>query len=120
MTPLGDDAGTTRSPRWCAGCGQTFLPTGRALHCSAACRKRVFRARHRRVVVVELAAAAPGGARREHTVYECPDCGGRQVGVQRCADCGLFGRALGLGGACPGCGEPVAITDLDLEFKASR
>jgi predicted RNA-binding Zn-ribbon protein involved in translation (DUF1610 family) len=71
-------------------------------------------------VVVELAAAAPGGARREHTVYECPDCGGRQVGVQRCADCGLFGRALGLGGACPGCGEPVAITDLDLEFKASR
>ena len=32
-----------------------------------------------------------------HTVYECPHCGGRQLGVQRCVDCGLFGRAVGLG-----------------------
>lgn len=119
-TPLRDDTGTTRLDRRCAGCGQTFLPTGRALHCSNACRKRVFRARHRRVVAVELAAAAPDGARREHTVYECPDCGDRQVGAQRRADCGLFGRALGLGGACPGCGEPVTVGDLGLEPKVLR
>lgn len=98
-TPFRDDTATTRSPRGCAGCGQTFLPAGRALHCSAACRKRVFRARHQPVTdrAVDL-AKAPAGARREHTVYECPDCGARQLGVQRCQDCGLFGRAAGLGG----------------------
>ncbi|HEX5349636.1 MAG TPA: hypothetical protein VFW64_21455 [Pseudonocardiaceae bacterium] len=118
--PLRDDAGTTRPSGWCAGCGHRFVPTGRQLHCSAACRKRVFRARHRRVVAVELAAAAPGGARREHTVYECPDCGDRQLGVQRCAGCGLFGRAVGLGGACPGCGEPVTVGDLGLEPTVLR
>lgn len=119
-TPFRDDAGTTRPPRRCAGCGQTFIPAGRALHCSAACRKRVFRARRHPVVTVDLAAAAPAGARREHTVYECPDCGDRQLGVQRCGDCGRFGRAAGLGGACPGCGEPVTVGDLGLEPEVAR
>jgi predicted RNA-binding Zn-ribbon protein involved in translation (DUF1610 family) len=79
--PFRDDAGTTRPPRRCAGCGQGFIP-----------------------------------ARRAHTVYECPGCGDRQLGVQRCPDCGLFGRAAGLGGACPGRGEPVTVNDLDLDL----
>lgn len=119
-TPLRDDTGTTRSDRRCAGCGQTFIPAGRALHCSSACRKRVFRARHRTPATVDPAGLAPQGSRREHTVYQCPDCGDRQLGVQRCAGCGRFGRALGLGGACPGCGEPVTISDLGLEPKVPR
>ena len=119
-TPLRDDTGTTRLDRRCAGCGQTFIPAGRALHCSAACRKRVFRARHRTPATVDLAAAAPQVPRREHTVYKCPDCGDRQLGVQRCAGCGRFGRAVGLGGACPGCGEPVTVGDLDLQPRVSR
>ncbi|MCA1693391.1 MAG: hypothetical protein LC749_00925 [Actinobacteria bacterium] len=120
-TPLRDDTATTRPPGRCAGCGQTFIPAGRARHCSAACRKRVFRARHQPVAdrVVDL-AKPPAGGRREHSIYECPDCGVRQLGVQRCADCGRFGRAVGLGGACPGCGEPVTLTDLGLKPKAPR
>jgi hypothetical protein len=123
-SPSRDDDATTRAARRCSGCGQTFAPTGRQVHCSTACRKRVFRAPHAVDVVVELpvrrAAAdptAPARTRREHTVYECPDCGERQLGTQRC---GRFGRAVGLGGACPGCGEPVTIGDLDLEPKVSR
>jgi len=118
-TPSRDDTATTRPARRCAGCQETFTPAGRQLHCSPACRKRVFRARHA-AAAVDPAAAAPARTRREHTVYECPDCGDRQLGVQRCCDCGLFGRAVGLGGACPGCGEPVTLTDLDLTLKAPR
>ncbi|PZS40355.1 MAG: hypothetical protein DLM62_03360 [Pseudonocardiales bacterium] len=118
--PPRDDTGTTRPDRRCSGCGERFTPTGRALHCSSTCRKRVFRTRHRAPAMVELAGVPPRGTRREHTVYQCPDCGDRQLGVQRCADCGRFGRALGLGGACPGCGDPVTLDDLDLERGASR
>ncbi len=97
--PSRDDAGTTRATRGCAGCGCRFTPTGRQVHCSTVCRKRVFRARHAAEVT---AASAPGGT-REHTIYECPDCGERQLGLQRCEGCGRFGRAVGPGGACPGC-----------------
>jgi Zn finger protein HypA/HybF involved in hydrogenase expression len=85
----------------------------------------VFRARHRTALpehaalsdpaVGVAAAAAARRTRREHTVYECPDCGTRQLGVQRCEDCGRFGRAVGLGGICPGCGDPVTLTDLGLD-----
>ncbi len=119
-TPPRDDSETTRRGRWCAGCGQMFSPTGQQLHCSPACRKRVFRARHGTDLVVDMLAVAPGATRREHTVYECPDCGGRQLGMQRCQDCGLFGRAVGLGGQCPGCGEPVTVDDLDLTPGTTR
>lgn len=118
--PSRDDTGTAGRPQRCAGCGATFLPVGRRLHCSTVCRKRVFRARHRRGATVDPAAAAPVGTRREHTIYECPDCGDRQLGVQRCADCGRFGRAVGLGGLCPCCGEPVTLADLGLQTTVSR
>jgi hypothetical protein len=119
VIPSRDDSGTTRLGRVCAGCGNSFIPTGRQRHCSTSCRKRVFRARRSTASVAGLTdhildqiAAHP--TRRAHTVYECPDCTTRQLGVQRCADCGLFGRALGLGGACPGCDEPVTLADLGL------
>ena len=119
--PPRDDTETTRPERSCAGCGKLFIPTGRALHCSSACRKRAFRTRHRGPATVERTEAPPTGTRREHTVYECPDCGDRQLGMQRCAGCGRFGRAVGLGGACPGCGDPDTLADLDLdEPKAPR
>ena len=53
--------------------------------------------------------------RREHTVYECPGCGQRLLGEQRCPDCATFARRIGPGGPCPHCDEPVAITDLTQE-----
>jgi hypothetical protein len=129
MTPVGpsrDDSGTTRLDRVCAGCGKAFLPTGRQRHCSTSCRKRVFRTRRSTALVAGLTEhavdqiAAAHRARRAHTVYECPDCATRQLGVQRCADCGLFGRAVGLGGACPGCDEPVTLADLGLGPQPTR
>lgn len=114
--PSRDDGGTTRPARGCLGCGAAFVPTGRALHCSNACRKRAFRARHATAAVVAPAAAG----RRQHTVYECPECGTRQLGVQRCQDCAIFGRAAGVGGECPHCGEPVTAADLGLSSGAGR
>jgi hypothetical protein len=45
-----------------------------------------------------------------HTLYECPSCGARYLGTQRCPDCHRFCRALGTGGACPHCDE-LLLTD---------
>ena len=36
----------------------------------------------------------------------------RLHGEQRCPDCGIFARRIGIGGPCPHCDEPVALTDL--------
>jgi predicted RNA-binding Zn-ribbon protein involved in translation (DUF1610 family) len=52
------------------------------------------------------------GALATQTVYECPDCGDRFVGQRRCEDCGVFCRALGLGGACPDCDAVLVLRDL--------
>ncbi len=118
--PWRDDTGTTPAtamPR-CPDCGTPFFPAGRQVYCSTACRKRAFR---RRYAAAALPVPVPAGTpRREHTVYECPDCGERRLGVQRCPDCGTFGRSAGLGGACPHCGEPVTVADLELAEAGRR
>lgn len=46
------------------------------------------------------------------TIYECPDCEQRYLNERRCPDCNLFCRRIDLGGSCPHCDEPVAISDL--------
>ena len=94
----------------------TPLPSSRARFCSAACRQRAFRLRH------AARSAADAGRLREalrrqrmlvaHTVYACPSCDERFVGLRRCPECHLFGRALGLGGLCPDCETPILLADL--------
>ena len=104
--PSRDDHGTTT----CPVCRRVFTPTGRQAYCSTACRKTAFRRRHQQPgPAVTVPAARP---RREYTVYECPDCGERQLGEQRCETCRTFTRRIGVGGPCPNCDEPVAVTDL--------
>ena len=93
----------------CLACGAALGPGGRR-YCSDACRQAGFRRRHQpRLQPPPLPARQP---RRPVTVYECPECGQRQVGDQRCDDCGIFMSRLGFGGACPHCDEPVTIDDL--------
>ena len=58
------------------------------------------------------ARPVPAGGRRAVTVYVCVACDVRQLGVQRCVECGLFGTAAGIGGACPSCQEPVTVAEL--------
>jgi hypothetical protein len=45
-------------------------------------------------------------------VYECISCGERFVGIRRCPDCNLFMHALGLGGVCIHCDEPLLVAEL--------
>jgi hypothetical protein len=52
------------------------------------------------------------GERLAHTLYECPTCGERYLGERRCPECNRFCRALGLGGPCPHCDEPVLLAEL--------
>ena len=94
----------------------TLLPSPRARYCSEACKQRAYRLRQ-----AEQRAPDPSTLARElkrlrtlvaHTLYECPTCGERYLGVQRCPECQHFCRALGLGGACPHCDEVLLISEV--------
>ena len=104
--PSRDDPETTR----CPVCARGFTPTGRQTYCSTTCRKTAFRRRHQQPApAVTVPANRP---RRPITIYECPDCGERLLGEQRCQDCHTFTRRISIGGQCPNCDQPVAVTDL--------
>lgn len=104
--PPRDDAGTITCPI----CQAYFTPVGRQIYCSTPCRKTAFRRRHQApTAAVTIPAARP---RRDYTVYECLDCGERLYGQQRCDECGSFARRVGIGGPCPHCSQPVALSDL--------
>jgi len=94
----------------CPVCQRLFTPAGRQRYCGEACRARAYRRRRdagpAAVVVPETRPRKPV------TVYACDDCGTRAVGEQRCGDCGIFMRRVGIGGTCPNCDEPVSVNEL--------
>lgn len=102
------DGVTIKEMPRCPWCGSAFAPSGRRRYCSGACRQASYRAR-------SSAPTAPSApvARPDSTVYECPACEQRYLGVRRCEDCNLFCRRVGPGGLCPHCDEPVAHSDLN-------
>jgi hypothetical protein len=83
-------------------------------YCTPACRQAAYRRRTPSPAPQPPAPPppAPGRSRREHTVYECGDCGQRLLGEQWCPDCQRPARRIGPGAPCPACGDPVAISDL--------
>ena len=93
----------------CAVCGRHVTAVGRRRFCSHACRQAAFRQRQQ---VATTVPATPRPVPRTTTVYECPACGTRFLGEQRCAECNVFCRRVGPGGPCPHCDEPVTVTDL--------
>ena len=101
--------------RACPACQTATVPP-RARYCSDACKQRAYRLR--RVLAKPAALTTTAGTSRPrpalvaHTVYECPSCETRLLGEQRCPDCGVFCRRLGLGGPCPHCDEPVLVVDI--------
>ena len=106
QTPSRDDTATIT----CPVCQSSFTPAGRQRYCTTACRKTAWRRRHQNPAASPpVPAARP---RREFTIYECPGCGQRLHGEQRCPDCGIFAARIGPGGPYPHCGEPITITDL--------
>lgn len=99
----------------CVICGQPVRRRS-ARYCSRACRQRAYRRRHDTVTIFDEVAARQELRRRRalsaQTIYECPDCGVRFLGEQRCPDCNRFCRALGLGGHCPECDAAVLLQDV--------
>jgi len=94
----------------CPVCGGAVAPSGRKVYCGDACKAKAYRRRHQIPALPPLVVPA-GRQRRGLTVYECPACGNRTVGEQRC-ECGSFMARVGFGGRCPHCDEAVAVCDL--------
>ena len=108
------DATGARSHRSCPVCTAT-LTSPRARYCSDACKQRAYRLRQADHPVDLDALTADLRSRQAlvaRTVYECPSCDARLLGAQRCPDCHVFCRRLGLGGLCPHCDDPVTLADL--------
>ncbi len=108
--------GSTPSPApTCALCPRPLL-SSRARYCSPAHRQQAFRLRHVQLDCVDepqlRAELRRRGALVAHTVYECSVCGERQVGDRRCEQDNVFCRALGLGGHCTECEEPILLAEL--------
>jgi hypothetical protein len=115
-----DSSPDSSGPR-CPVCTEP-LPSPRACYCSPAYRQRAFRLRHvQRASVHERQLRAELRRRAAlvaHTVYECSVCGERSVGERRCQDCRTFSRALGLGGHCAECDQPILLAEL-LELEVT-
>ncbi|KJF18785.1 MULTISPECIES: hypothetical protein [Acidithrix] len=94
----------------CHYCGNAITGTKPRIYCSDRCRVNAWKLRNRNKV--PIAKLPKGNKRKDCTVYECPQCETRYLGVQRCDDCGLFCKKVGTGGLCPSCDEVVAFIDL--------
>jgi hypothetical protein len=94
----------------CPVCQTLFTPIRRQTYCTPACRQAAWRARH--PTTTPAVILPPHTPRRDYTVYSCPLCGARRLGQQWCPDCNHPATRVDLGGLCPHCDEPVAISDL--------
>lgn len=116
--PLGDVSrdgyGQPRGRRCSAASCHRLLTSARSRYCSGACRMRALR--QRRALSEEAYSLeqveAPRPRRADHCVYECTSCGERFLGEQRCPDCNLYARNLGLGAPCPDCDHPIVLAEL--------
>jgi ribosomal protein L32 len=117
MTQTNDTPMRDASRDGCGGClvCGAALTSSRARYCSRAHQQQAFRLRHQSGPP-DLQRLRQDLQRRHavvaRTIYECPNCGERLVGERRCPDCGLFTRAIGLGGHCPECDTPLLLVDL--------
>src|SRR6266849_7408447 len=73
----------------CPACGQPFTPSGRRRWCSDACRQAAWRRRHPAPGPAAAGLPAPRRPARDATIYQCPECDERYLG--------LFSRILGSG-----------------------
>lgn len=101
----------------CLTCGAAFVASGRRRHCSDKCRQAAWRRRH--APGVPEAPVPPKGLKRAMSVYICDVCDARALGEQYCPECRTFMRAAGVGGPCPACDEPIALSELSEAVMAA-
>ena len=92
----------------CPICQQPFTPTSEQRWCSEPCRVAAWRRRQ----VAAPARVRPARPAPVLRVYLCAGCGARTTGPAWCPTCRSPMRRLGLGGPCPHCEQPVAVTEL--------
>jgi hypothetical protein len=114
-SPTDDDTTTTRTSTTelaCPVCWASFWPVGRQRFCSGNCRKTAWSRTRQDRLARPVEPVPPAGRQRGNTVYRCSSCEVRYHGQQWCHDCNQPCTRIGLGGLCPHCEEPVALTDL--------
>ncbi len=94
----------------CPVCQCSFNPVGRQRYCGDPCRSAAYR--RRRDAGQTPVVVPKGQPRKPITVYSCDGCGARAVGDQRCEECQIFMRRIGIGGTCPSCEEPISVNEL--------
>ena len=99
------------TPTSCAICGKPLHGRADQRYCSHPCRQAAHRRRTSPPIQPPPLPDARRGV-REHTIYECGDCGQRLAGQQWCPDCQRPCKRIGPGGTCPSCGDPITITEL--------
>ena len=116
--PMRDTSRNSSTPSGvpiCALCTRP-LASSRARYCTPACRQRAFRLRRAQLAAIDerhlRAELRRHRALVAHTVYGCSVCGERMVGERRCPDDNIFCAALGLGGRCSSCDEPILLAEL--------
>jgi hypothetical protein len=112
--PRRDDNVTTTT---CPNCARAFTPIRRQRYCSHACRQAAWRARHADPTPPPAIVVPPRANRRAITVYLCTECDNRQLGQQWCHDCNRPCARIDIGGLCPHCDEPVAISDITSQHR---
>jgi hypothetical protein len=97
--------GLPPAERHCPICGKA-PPTPRATYCSDAHRQLAYRRRQ------SAPPPPPPSSPRHLVVYQCPSCEERYFGEQRCEECNVFCRKIGVGGTCIHCDQPIALNEL--------
>jgi hypothetical protein len=111
MPPSRNDMRNDIGATACPVCTNPFTPIRRQRYCTPACRQAAWRARHPDPPAPQI-VAPPRTARRDITVYQCPECDTRQLGQQWCHDCHRPCTRIDLGGLCPHCDQPITISDI--------
>ena len=114
VEPSREPSHTAPSSSACLVCGAALTASQRR-YCRRACQQYAYRLRHQPLRPDLTLLRADLKRQRQllqHTVYECPTCEIRSVGLQRCTECNTFARRIGLGGNCPECDAVLALTDL--------
>jgi hypothetical protein len=97
----------------CPVCWTPFTPVGRQRYCTDACRKTAWTRRQAAITRPSVKPPVRQAIRgHDATIYACPSCQTRYHREQWCHHCRQPCTRVGLGGLCPHCDAPVAVTDL--------